>query len=234
MSPGYERWMPNFSHGTAGVAFFLARLHSELGAAGLETDGRYLAAAEAGARALLALADTSAGGLRIQHHSPGGEQLFYLGWCHGPVGTARLWRALELATGDTAWRGRVARSAHTLRASGLPAGRTPGYWDNVGPCCGAAGVGGFFLEPWVRASAADLDLARAFGADLLARAVPSPGDGGGARLSWPQAEHRVRPEHVRAQTGYMQGAAGVGLFLLALDAAERGLVFELPWPDAPR
>ena len=39
-------------------------------------------------------------------------------------------------------------------------------------------------------------------------------------LRWVQAEHRVRPELLVAQTGYMQGAAGIGMWLLRLDAAE--------------
>jgi hypothetical protein len=34
-----------------------------------------------------------------------------------------------------------------------------------------------------------------------------------------QAEHRVRPELLVAQTGLMQGAAGVGLAMLHLDGA---------------
>jgi hypothetical protein len=37
-------------------------------------------------------------------------------------------------------------------------------------------------------------------------------------LSWMQAEHRSRPELTQAQTGLMQGAAGIGLWFLKLDA----------------
>jgi hypothetical protein len=40
-------------------------------------------------------------------------------------------------------------------------------------------------------------------------------------LKWIQAEHRVRPELLIAQTGFMQGAAGVGTWLLHLDGFER-------------
>jgi hypothetical protein len=40
-------------------------------------------------------------------------------------------------------------------------------------------------------------------ADLMSRATRD--DNG---LRWVQAEHRVRPELLVAQTGYMQGAAG--------------------------
>lgn len=34
--------------------------------------------------------------------------------------------------------------------------------------------------------------------------------------SWSQAEHRARPDFVETQTGFMQGAAGIGSFLLHL------------------
>ena len=49
---------------------------------------------------------------------------------------------------------------------------------------------------------------------------------------WVQAEHRVRPEFRVAQTGYMQGAAGIGLWLLEADAHRTGRSFGLTFPDA--
>lgn len=44
---------------------------------------------------------------------------------------------------------------------------------------------------------------------------------------------RVRPEYVLAQTGYMQGASGIGLLLLHLDAVERGKEWGFRLPDSP-
>ena len=52
-------------------------------------------------------------------------------------------------------------------------------------------------------------------------------------LRWVQAEHRVRPELLVAQTGYMQGAAGIGMWLLRLDAAEHGHPSFVRFPDTP-
>ena len=49
MSEDNPRLMPNFSHGTAGVAFALATLHERLRARGAITDDRFLEAAESGA-----------------------------------------------------------------------------------------------------------------------------------------------------------------------------------------
>ena len=53
--------------------------------------------------------------------------------------------------------------------------------------------------------------------DLLNRSTI---EGGGER--WVQAENRVSPADTTAQTGWMQGAAGVGAMLLHLDAATLG------------
>jgi hypothetical protein len=76
--------------------------------------------------------------------------------------------------------------------------------------------------------ARDLEFAETIGHDTLARATA---DGGG--LKWIQAEHRVRPELLVAQTGLMQGAAGVGLAMLHLDGARQGRKPFVKLPDDP-
>lgn len=140
MSPTFPRLMPNFSHGTAGVAYFLATLYEHTGAQ------EFLDTAVAGARYLQSVAATDDGGCRIFHHEPGGEELFYLGWCHGPVGTARLFYRLAKVTNDPEWMRWVRRCAYSVMTSGIPQTQTPGFWNNVGQCCGSAGVADFFLD----------------------------------------------------------------------------------------
>ena len=54
-----------------------------------------------------------------------------------------------------------------------------------------------------------------------------------AGIRWVQAENRVQPENLVAQTGFMQGAAGVGTFFLRLDATERGRRWAIDFPDTP-
>src|SRR5690349_15372392 len=127
MDPTFPRRMPNFSHGTAGIAAFLAR-------AG-HTD-----AAARGATHLLSIADRSADGLRIFHHTPDGTELFYFGWCHGPCGTALLFRELARAQPDASWTRHELACARAVELSGLPEQRLPGFWNNVSRCCGSAGV----------------------------------------------------------------------------------------------
>ncbi len=223
MDPKFPRLMPNFSHGTAGVAYFLARLYDET------KDRRYLTAAESGARHLLAIADQQGESCRIHHHTPGGEDLFYLGWCHGPTGTARLFFQLFKVTGDRRWMEAVRKSANALLTSGIPEARTPGFWNNVGQCCGDAGVAEFLLS--LHRETGDrryLDFAKRLTDHILRAAAP---DGSG--LKWIHAENRGSPQDVKAQTGYMQGAAGIGVWLLRLDAALAGRPSRLRLPDSP-
>jgi lantibiotic modifying enzyme len=223
MAPGFEREMPNFSHGTAGIAYFLATLHRTSG------DPRFLDAALAGARYLLQVAETEGDLCLIFHHAPGGEDLHYLSWCHGPAGTARLFHRLWQITSDPAWREWVDRSARAILASGVPEQRTPGFWNNVGQCCGSAGLIDFFVSAAAATGEPSyLDFARRVADDLLARAEPTP-----EGLRWVQAEHRVRPELLVAQTGYMQGAAGIAHALLRLHLASAGEDTELRLPDDP-
>jgi lantibiotic modifying enzyme len=223
MSASFGRLMPNFSHGTAGVAYFLASLY-------LETKHQpFLDAAIGGAKYLQAVASTEGDTCLVFHHEPGGERLFYLGWCHGPVGTARLFYRLYQATGDRVWMDWVQRCARGIMKSGIPEHQTPGFWNNAGQCCGTAGVAEFFLDLHrVTGNREYLAFTRRLTDDLLRRATR---DEKGMR--WQSAEFRVKPELLASQTGYMQGAAGIGMFLLHLDAFEHAKRGRITLPDSP-
>ena len=223
MTPSFARLMPNFSHGTAGIAYFLATLHKAT------REPRFLDGAIAGARYLQAIAKTEGNICLVPHNQPDGLDLYYLSWCHGPAGTARLFYQLAQATGDNSWMTWVHRSANALLTSGIPEQRTPGFWNNVSQCCGSAGVAQFMLDlHGVTRDPKHLAFAEKMTADLLARATR---DDKGSR--WIQAEHRVRPELLVAQTGYMQGAAGIGMWLLRLDAQQRKRAPFVRFPDSP-
>ena len=223
MDPAVERKMPNFSHGTAGIAYFLARLHKATGGR------RFLEGALSGARYLQAIAKTEGDICLVPHNQPDGLDLYYLSWCHGPAGTARLFYQLAQTTGDKSWMSWVEKSARGVLTSGIPEQRTPGFWNNVGQCCGSAGVAQFMLDlHGVTRDTKYLAFAEKMTADLLARATR---DEQGTR--WVQAEHRVRPELLIAQTGYMQGAAGIGTWLLRLDAQQRKRTPFVRFPDSP-
>ncbi len=223
MDPDFPRLMPNFSHGTAGIAYFLAALYKET------NNKNMLDAALAGAKYLLSVAKTEGDTCLVFHDEPDGRDLYYLGWCHGPVGTARLFYLLYEVSGDEAWLGWVRKSANALLQSGIPEEETPGFWNNAGICCGLAGVGEFFLD--LSKAFKDrnyLEFVKRVSARLLAKASVENG-----KMSWVQAEHRTRPNFLLAQTGYMQGAAGVGTFLFRLAAAGRAKTRRVVFPDTP-
>lgn len=223
MDPAFPRLMPNFSHGTAGVSYFLAALYAAT------HEKRFLDGALAGAKYLLAIARTDGDICLVQHDQPDNLDLYYLGWCHGPVGTARLFYQLYKVTGDDTWMTWVRRSANGILTSGIPDQRTPGFWNNVSQCCGSAGVAQFFLDLYgVTKDAKYLAFAQKMTDDLLARATH---DDSGTR--WVQAEDRIKPDNLVAQTGYMQGAAGIGVWLLRLDAAQKGRAAFVHFPDSP-
>jgi lantibiotic modifying enzyme len=223
MSPTSPSLMPNFSHGTSGIAYFLATLYQDT------KDPSFLKGALAGAKYLQSIAETEGETCLVFHDEPGGRHLFYLGWCHGPPGTGRLFFRLHQVTGDDVWMDWLNRSARSLLQSGIPEKQTPGFWNNVGQCCGSAGVAEFALSVFgVTRKTEYLEFARNMTADLLAR---STHDETGTR--WVQAEHRVRPELLLAQTGLMQGSAGIGLWLLHMDNFEHGKKSRIILPDSP-
>ena len=140
MDSKFPREMPNFSHGTAGVAYFLATLYQKT------HDHKFLDAALAGARYLTSIADTQGEACRIYHDNEN-KKLYYLSWCHGPAGTARLFYRLYQVTKDPAWLDWTKKSAAALLASGAPNRVVdPGEWNNISVCCGVVGQAEFFLD----------------------------------------------------------------------------------------
>jgi lantibiotic modifying enzyme len=223
MDPRYPRLMPNFSHGTAGIAYFLASLYQAT------NEQEFLDSALAGASYLKSVARSQGETCLIFHHEPEGEELFYLGWCHGPVGTSRLFFRLHRITGDPEWLDWVEKGARAILESGIPENEHPGFWNNVGVCCGSAGVADHFLSLYqVTGKGEYLEFAQSLTAQILAQ-----GSHDRSGLHWIQAEHRSRPEFLQAQTGLMQGAAGIGRWLLRMDAFERGGSIRIYLPDDP-
>jgi lantibiotic modifying enzyme len=232
-------WFPNFAHGTAGIAAFLARLGAATG------DARYTQAALGASRWVLSTCRTDSNTCAAQHHDPqtrpgdvgmgplrndgDASPLYTMGWCHGPPGLGWFFRELQLATGDAAWAGWIARTGRAIRASGIPERKEPGFWDNVGRCCGSAGVAEYFLDlhQW-RADPDDLAFALVMADDILDRAVT---DDRGMR--WSNVEWRKSPPELPPETTLYQGAAGIGSTLLRVRRHLAGDRSVLRWPCAP-
>ena len=218
--------LPNFSHGTAGVAYFLATLHQAT------KDRAFLDGALAGARLPEGPSAKTEGDVcLVFHHEP--DEAGLASTTSGGATAPPAPRGSGIGCGRPpgiarGWSGRR-KSARGIVASGVPDRPTPGFWNNVGQCCGSAGVAEFFLAHHrATGDAASLAFARRVSAQILASATR---DASGIR--WPHAEHRTRPAEIVAQTGWMQGAPGIGAWFLHLDAFERGAAPPIRFPDSP-
>ena len=101
------------------------------------------------------------------------------------------------------------RCLHSVRTSGLPERRYPGFWDNDGRCCGTAGVGETFLDSWQRfGHEQDLEFAVQLADTLVERAILD-----GPHAYWRFIEHREPEPLLPPGVGWMQGAAGIASFL---------------------
>lgn len=218
-----RRRYPNFAHGAAGIAFFLARLSAETG------ERRFLDASLAATDWIMTTVRTDDGTCAAYHHEPGATGLFTLGWCHGPPGLGWLFRQLELCTGDPAWRTWLRRAARTDLVSGIPARKAPGFWDNVARCCGSAGVAEFFLDLHrLEGDPGDLEFAALLVDDLLDRAITDE-----SGLRWSNYEYTRAEPDLPPETGYLQGAPGIGSTLLRLHRHLAGDPWTVRWPHAP-
>jgi lantibiotic modifying enzyme len=199
--------MPNFSHGPAGIAYFFADLYTET------KQQKYLDAALSAAEYVQSRAVPKGDGILVTHHErPDPADLYYLSTCHGPPGTGRLMFLLHQITGDNQWLDWIESNMKGMLATGAPEKRSEGFWNNHGQCCGDAGLGDYAVYLY-RATGKEsyLNVANRIAEYLVSDANKKDGT-----LSWTTAEMRIKPEFTQTQTGYMQGAAGMGSFFLHL------------------
>jgi hypothetical protein len=239
MSPTrVEDEMPNYSHGTAGVATALAAAGKSLHRADL------VDLAVRGAEHLVGIADMSEGGFRLQHaipHRGRDFDLYTYGWCHGPAGSQHLFSALASAgvrdVRGVSYEDWIDRCLTSIMISGVPNRLRPGFWDNDGRCCGTAGVADVFLSHYQTDTAGRGDDYLAFAgtlaAALLERAIVWPDDP--SQVSWQFIEHRRDPPLLDPAVSWMQGAAGISAYLFrhARVASEGRSATRLSLPDDP-
>lgn len=91
--------LPNFSHGPAGIGYFMARLYEAT------NEDRFLEAALYAVNYLDAIAKQEEGAYLIPYGlpDPGWDRAYDIGWAHGPAGTARLFIKLHQITGEKKW-----------------------------------------------------------------------------------------------------------------------------------
>ena len=232
---------PNFELGTAGAAYILVRLfrltHDKTLLRAAEDAVRYLDEVSVpqdkgfliptriepdgtlfkGNADLLADdgdANPDHGELRGDYDKP----IFYLGACHGPAGTDRLFYELARITGRQEYLDRIAANFDGLESLGAPERTSAGLWS-VYYCCGHASLLQFFIG--LNRSYPDSrwhDLAVRTASVLLGVEE----DAGDDKADWPVSFYRVHPNRVTRGIGYYDGAAGIAESLLQLYQAEEG------------
>jgi lantibiotic modifying enzyme len=220
-------FLPNFSHGAAGIGYALG-----CASAALERPDLLQLAASAGRR-LMRLGASQEGTLAVPHSIPlaDPDAPVSYGWCHGPTGTLRLFQLLDRLQPGNGWADQAEACRRAVRASGLPARLFPGFWDNLGQCCGTAGVGEMALDRYQETGDAQwLAWAGMLAEDVLDRCIA---DQSGAR--WSHTEHALDPPELEPAVGWMQGAAGIAGWLLRLARVERDgpSARRISWPDRP-
>ena len=222
--------LPNFSHGSAGIGFFLATLYQATG-----REEFLEAALEAGAF-LESAADTSGGGFLVPYGWPdeGWRRPHDVGWAHGPAGTARLFYRLWEVTGDSRWLAHVHQSAASLMASGLHGTPAPDFGTDpfdIDRRFGLGSVAEFFMDLHrVSGEGEYLDSARSL-MELIGRRATR--DASGTYWTIPRFLFMEDAGSPAAFTGYFYGAAGFGLLMLQMDALQRDAPRPTPWPDNP-
>ena len=205
--------MPNFSHGTAGVAYALARIGAETG------DAALLAAARDGAQWLIenSVVDGDARKWQCSDRAPG---VYMGGWCHGPAGTGRLFLLLGAITGDPQYRAIAEQGANfVVQYAAAAEQQSPdGKRPYVPPsyCCGVAGVVEFFCDLHaVTGNEAHAAFAKKAGDYLLDVAI-ADGDG----RKWMNGQSApggpVAADITACNLDLMLGAAGEAMALLRL------------------
>ena len=220
-------FQPNFSHGLAGIGFAFAVAGRVLGRADLLDIAIYAA------RRLIQIGARPDGTLAVPQSIPiaNPQAPLSYGWCHGATGTLRLFEQLDQIQPEASWAQYAQASRQGVRSSGLPARLFPGFWDNLGQCCGTAGVGEMALDRYQQTGDKEwLAWAETLAVDVLNRSI---NDESGVR--WAHTEHRQDPPELEPAVGFMQGTAGIASWLLRLirvqhDGPGAATIW---WPDRP-
>src|SRR5262249_18810238 len=129
----------NFSHGTAGISYALARV------AAATEDAECAKAARAGAAWLIS--QSLHEGDNVAFPVIAGAKRTMGGWCHGPPGTARLFLLLHEQTGEQRYLDVALASARWVMTQAPPESNDPKAPPPAIPsafCCGVSGVLDFF------------------------------------------------------------------------------------------
>jgi lantibiotic modifying enzyme len=215
--------LPNYSHGTAGIAYVLATVGL------LVDDESLLDGASQGFAYIRSIAEVEEGLLRIPYGwgSDSWDGLYEFGWAHGLAGTANLFRRLQQTGVDTGAAAEFEQlTRHTILNIGLPGTADEPFAEPSTPLDQRFGRAGVLaaLAGWSEtATLRDsiivlLETAAVRDETGTYWQVDAPAFMGGGRAAY---------------TGLFHGAAGIGLALLSAHSAMSGNDPYVQLPDDP-
>lgn len=211
---GYTHSFPNFVIGTAGIAYALSVFYEHT------QDPLFLEGAKSGVEYLKAISKKQKEGFLIPLTSDPNEQVFYVGGCHGPGGSSKVFYQLYRLTGEESYKRDVEDMAAGILSLEVPEVQSAGYWNNTCICCGTANITQFFIGLYAAfGNVQYLNTAERCANVLLGEAEEMGDDA----IAWPVAETRLEPDNITISKGYMHGAAGIASALLQLYQAKTGI-----------
>lgn len=204
---------PNFPMGAAGIGYTLLRIYEE------SKDERFLKAVDGIEEFHKAIALDVDGGILLPHGLPTKPDTYYLGYCHGPAGTARFYRKYYEVTKNEKYLEWEKKLALGIINTGAPEVHSNGYWNVHCYCCGTAGFTNLFLGIWAENNDEKyLEYAKRASRQILGfrthiENIPKP------QTFWYQAFASARPDKITVNLGMYDGAAGIGWSLLQMYGA---------------
>jgi lantibiotic modifying enzyme len=220
---GFKPYDAGYSHGAAGMAFFL------------ETVGE-TKPSRAAANWVASVAKPCGEGAVLWEYYPGeppkGKRNWVMNsWCHGAPGVVKLFVLLHARTGERRYLQIAERGGGGICHEAKIDSGSPSYY-NPTYCCGAAGCLDT-LSDLYRTSGKRrwFDRARAL-ADSMVRSLVEV-DGERVHAQYDESDRKIR-KHPYVGTGFMHGNAGVGFALLRIAMQQKGEEQELlHLPDSP-
>ncbi len=215
--------VPNFFYGTSGVSFTLAKLYEAT------NNEQFLNMAIKGANYIESIATQYDSKILVPYSLPNHPNIYYLGLCHGAVGTSRLFYQLYKVTKNIKYKTIFEKIIKGVLSTGAPELHSPGYWNVTCQCCGSAGMGNLFNGAWAETHNQDyLAHVKRVGDQLLSESTTK--DKGAL---WYQAWNRTEPWNIKANLGYFDGAAGNAAELLSIYLASNSTFETIRFPDDP-
>ncbi len=217
---GDEYYLPNFSHGTAGIGYFLAKLFEASG------DSIFLLGAS---KAYDFIEKESAADsiMLLPYGVPdlGWSNPYDIGWAHGPAGVARFCYVMYELTQEDRYKEGLKKCYAAIKLSGVPNHPNSIFgYDNfpVDYRFGMAGVADFLLD--YQRIVDDHDPSVGALADSLCAALVKRASVENGQASWPFSPYEFMrtSDSIVSYSGYFYGSSGILVPLMKRETVKNG------------